>query len=402
MQRRVGKGRKESEPALYRGMVDELSRLLARSRAASARAVNSILTLTCWRVGRRIVEFELSGASRAEYGDELLKKLAGDLTRQMGRGFGWRSLYDMRRFYETYASELSEGCESAEVRPPKSRGKSEKAAAEILQTLSAKSVEAAVARRFQLPWSHYARLVRVADADARRFYEQESLRGGWSLRQLDRQIGTAFYERSSSARRVLPKSGRSLARLRATARIEDELRDPYVLEFLGLKDEYSESELEDALISNLQQFLIELGGDFAFVGRQWRLRVGHAWYRVDLVFYQRALRCLVIIDLKVGTFSHADAGQMQVYLNYAREHWTKPGEKPPIGLILCSEADSAVAHYALQGSPNKILTANYKMKLPSPNELVRWLRRARTSKRTSDLQGGEGSRLERLVLPAKT
>ncbi|MBI5364232.1 MAG: hypothetical protein HZA53_13720 [Planctomycetes bacterium] len=174
MPQRTGDGRKKSEAARYRGMVQDLSRRLARSRAASARAVNSILTLTCWRVGRRIVEFELSGASRAEYGDELLKKLADDLTKQMGRGFGWRSLYDMRRFYATYARELSEGREAAGDHARGANGKGEKAAAEILQTLSAKSAEVAVARRFQLPWSRYARLLRVTEAEARRCYAAES------------------------------------------------------------------------------------------------------------------------------------------------------------------------------------------------------------------------------------
>lgn len=395
---------KGNEAARYRGIVEDLSRLLARSRAASVRAVNSILTLTCWRVGRRIVEFELSGASRAEYGDELLKKLADDLTKTMGRGFGWRSLYDMRRFYETYAGELSEGREAAEVRALAPRRKGKQLAGEILQTLSAKSVEVAVARRFQLPWSHYARLLRVTDADARRFYEQEALRGGWSLRQLDRQIGTAFYERSSSGRSAQSGSGGARQGRRTSASIEAELRNPYVLEFLGLKDEYSENELEDALISNLQQFLVELGGDFAFVGRQLRLRIGHAWYRVDLLFFHRVLRCLVVIDLKVGTFTHADAGQMHLYLNYAREHWTRPGENAPIGLVLCSEADTAVAHYALQGLPNKILAAKYRMKLPSPRELERWLRRARSS--TGNAPGAPPARQQdgepRLALPART
>jgi hypothetical protein len=145
---------------------------------------------------------------------------------------------------------------------------------------------------------------------------------------------------------------------------EEEIKDPYVLEFLGLKDEYSETRVEDALIQHLGTFVLELGGDFTFVGRQRRLRVGDAWYRVDLLFFHRRLRCLVIIDLKLGEFTHADAGQMHLYLNYAREHWTMPDENPPVGLILCAKKNHAVAKYALEGLPNKVLAAEYRTALP--------------------------------------
>ena len=156
---------------------------------------------------------------------------------------------------------------------------------------------------------------------------------------------------------------------------EEEIKDPYVLEFLGLKDEYSESDLEEALIRHLESFLLELGGDFTFVARQKRLRVGDEWYRVHLVFYHRVLRCLVLIDLKIGKFTHADAGQMHLYLNYAREHWTNPDENPPVGLILCAQKNEAVAHYALEGLPNKILAAEYKTALPNEHKLAEELNR---------------------------
>jgi len=151
---------------------------------------------------------------------------------------------------------------------------------------------------------------------------------------------------------------------------EEELKDPYVLEFLGLKDEYSESDLEAALITKLETFLLELGGNFTFVGRQRRLRVGDEWYRIDLLFFHRKLRCLVIIDLKLGKFTHADAGQMHLYLNYAREHWTLDGENPPVGLILCAQKDGAVAKYALEGLANKVLAAEYRTTLPQERLLV--------------------------------
>ena len=158
---------------------------------------------------------------------------------------------------------------------------------------------------------------------------------------------------------------------------EEEIKDPFVLEFLGLKDEYSENDLEEALIHHLETFLLELGSDFAFIARQKRLRVGNKWYRVDLVFYHRRLRCLVLIDLKIGEFSHADAGQMHLYCNYASEHWTHEQENPPVGLILCAEKDNAVAKYALDRLPNKILTSECKLVLPDEEELVEELIKTR-------------------------
>jgi len=159
--------------------------------------------------------------------------------------------------------------------------------------------------------------------------------------------------------------------------VDEEVRDPLILEFLGLKDEYSESDLEEALVQHLESFLLELGGDFTFIGRQRRLRIGDEWYRVDLLFFHRQLRCLIVIDLKVGKFTHADAGQMHLYLNYAREHWTHTEENSPVGLILCSEKDDAVAHYALQGLPNKVLAREYRLALPDEKRLAEEIERAR-------------------------
>jgi hypothetical protein len=158
--------------------------------------------------------------------------------------------------------------------------------------------------------------------------------------------------------------------------VEENLKDPFVLEFLGLKDEYSEGELEEALIGQMEGFLLELGNDFAFVGRQRRLRVGDEWYRVDLLFFHRRLRCLVVIDLKVGKFTHADAGQMHLYLNYAQAHWVQAGENPPVGLILCARRDAAVARYALEGLPNKIVAAEYRLLLPEEERLEKALRQS--------------------------
>jgi predicted nuclease of restriction endonuclease-like (RecB) superfamily len=210
------------------------------------------------------------------------------------------------------------------------------------------------------------------------FYHAEALRGGWSVRQLDRQMASLFYERAALSKNkagmlkqgVRPAPGDALS-------ASEEVRDPLILEFLNLQDEYSESDLEAALVGHLETFLLELGGDFAFVGRQRRLRIGDEWYRVDLLFFHRRLRCLIVIDLKLGKFTHADAGQMHLYLNYAREHWTHPGENPPVGLILCTAKDNALARYALEGLPSKVLAREYRLALPEEKRLAKELETTR-------------------------
>lgn len=198
------------------------------------------------------------------------------------------------------------------------------------------------------------------------------------MRQLDRQIQSQFYERTALSRNkaaMLRKGARP--RPEDTVAPEEDVKDPYVLEFLGLEDEYSETDLEAALIRHLESFLLELGGDFCFAGRQRRLRIGDAWYRVDLVFYHRRLRCLVLIDLKLGRFTHADAGQMHTYLNYAAAHWTRPDENPPVGLILCAQKDEALARYALGNLPNKVLAAEYRTVLPDEKLIAADLQKTR-------------------------
>ena len=198
------------------------------------------------------------------------------------------------------------------------------------------------------------------------------------MRQLDRQIASQFYERTAASRNkdaMLHKG--AIASAEDSISADEEVRDPLVLEFLGLKDEYSETDLEEALLRHLENFLLELGGVFAFIGRQRRLRIGSEWYRVDLLFFHRKLRCLVVIDLKVGKFTHADAGQMHLYLNYAREHWTQAEENPPVGLILCAEKDDAIAKYALEGLPNKVLAREYKLALPDEKRLAAEIEKTR-------------------------
>lgn len=354
---------KPASASNYEGLVADLSRLLEDARRVSARAVNTVMTATYWEFGRRIVEFEQGGEKRAGYGEELVARLAADLTARFGRGFGAVNLSQMKRFYLLWPNQTI-------LQTP-----SEKSSDGIVQTLSEKSP---AQPRFPLPWSHYVRLMGVKTETARRFYETEALRGGWSVRQLDRQIATVFYERTALSRdkaAMLVKGAKPRPEDRVSA--EEEVKDPLVLEFLNLKDEYSESELEEALLRHLEKFLLELGGDFAFVGRQRRLRIGDQWYRVDLLFFHRKLKALVVIDLKVGRLTHADAGQMHMYLNYARHHWMREGENPPVGLILCSEPDDALAKYALEGLPNKVLAREYKLTLPAEKALAEELEKTR-------------------------
>jgi predicted nuclease of restriction endonuclease-like (RecB) superfamily len=246
----------------------------------------------------------------------------------------------------------------------------------ISPTPSAELSPVDIARCFPLPWSAYVRLLGVKNELARKFYETEALRGGWSVRQLDRPINSQFFERTAMSRNkaaMLRKGAKALPEDHVQS--TEEIKDPFVLEFLGLKDEYSETDLEKALIRHLETFLLELGSDFCFVGRQKRLRVGDEWYRIDLLFFHRRLRCLVVIDLKIGKFTHADAGQMHLYLNYAKEHWVHAGENPPVGLILCARKDETVARYALEGLPNKVMAAEYRTALPDEKELAAEIKR---------------------------
>jgi len=341
----------------YGDVLTSMVQLLEESRRTSARAVNSIMTATYWEVGRRIVELEQGGEERAEYDKQLLERLAKDLGDRFGRGFSKRNLQQMRGFYIAWPIAQTLPAESSDP---------------ISQTLSAKlqldditevtSIQA-VAAAFPLPWSHYVKLLSVDDEKARKFYEEEALRGGWSVRQLDRQIGSKFYERTlMSKNKVAMLDDASQPRSGELMTPEECIKDPFVLEFLDLKDEYSEHDLEDALIEKLEAFLLELGSDFTFIGRQKRFRIGDQWFR---------------IDLKLGKFTHADAGQMHMYLNYAAQHWTHDDENPPVGLILCAEKDSAVAHYSLDGLPNKVMASEYKLALPEEKLLEQELERSK-------------------------
>ncbi len=352
------------EAARYETVFGEVSEIVEAARRSAARSVNAAMTAAYWLIGRHIAELEQEGSSRAEYGKETVERLAADLSARYGRGFSVRNVWLMRAFYLGWPIMQTPSAESGD--------------GQILQTPSAESLLNMIRSRFPLPWSAYVRLLSVRSERARTFYEAEALRGGWTVRQLDRQINTQFYERTALSRNkaaLLADGGK--ARPEDGVLPEEEIKDPFVLEFLNLKDEYSESDLEEALTRHLEAFLLELGGDFCFIARQRRLRIGDEWYRVDLLFFHRRLRCLVVIDLKMGKFTHADAGQMHLYLNYAREQWVQREENPPVGLILCAQKDEAVARYALEGLPNKVMAAEYRTTLPDEELLASEIERTR-------------------------
>jgi predicted nuclease of restriction endonuclease-like (RecB) superfamily len=389
----------------YGRLVSEISGLLEQARRTTVRVVNNILTPTYWEIGHRIVEYEQGGKGRAEYGEALLRRLADDLSGRLGRGFSQQGLYKMRGFYlgwrifptpsgklearvilptpsgksgikeqqtpsaklEAMVKRQTPSAELPGLKSPTLSGKSE-----IMPTPSAKSKPWSIPGVFPLPWSHYVRLISVESPLARAFYESEAIRGGWSVRQLDRQIGTQFYERTAhSKNQDLMLARGQKAKPEDKVSLEDEVRDPYLLEFLNLKDEYSESELEEAIVRHLEWFLLELGAGFAFVARQKRIRIGDEWYRIDLLLFHRKLKCLVVIDLKIGKFTHADAGQMNLYLNYARENMMESNENKPVGLILCSAKNDTVVHYAMGGIKAKVFASHYLTNLPDPETLRR-------------------------------
>lgn len=370
----------------YDGLLSGLSNLLEDARRVTARAINAILTATYWEVGRRIVEFEQGGKVRAEYGQALLQRLADDLTTAHGRGFSRQNLQQMRALFLGWEiCQTPSGIFQASVKLPSD-------ATELAISVHPLPIESTAISPnvFPLPWSHYVRLLSVENAHARQFYEAEAIRGAWSVRQLNRQINSMFFERTAlSKNKAAMLTKGQMPKSEDMVTPEEQIRDPLVLEFLNLKNEYAESDLEEALIYHLEEFLLELGGDFTFVGRQRRLRLDDKWFKVDLLFFHRRLRSLIIIDLKIGEFSHADAGQMNMYLNYAKEHWVLEGENPPVGLILCAQKGHDEARYALEGLGNKVLTTTYRTTLPEEKVLIAEIERTRRMLENKSATEGE-------------
>lgn len=316
----------------YNLLIDEIGKLLAKARKKVFRTINTVLLRTYWEIGKRIVEFEQKGGIRAEYGSRLLIKLSKDLKAKYGKGFSRSNLQYMRLLYLKY---------------PK------------CQTVSGK-----------LTWSHYVELLSVSDDTARSFYEKQCIKEGWSVRELRRQVDSMLFERIA-----LSKDKKGVLELAKKGHIikkeEDIVKDPYVLEFLGIpeKYQYTERELEERIIDNLQMFLLELGKGFAFVARQYRITLGNSHFYVDLVFYHTILKCYVLIDLKVGKITHHDIGQMNLYLNYFKTEESREGDNPPVGIILGAEKDDILVEYALGGISNKLFVSKYKLYLPDKKQL---------------------------------
>lgn len=331
-------------------------------------SVNQSLTLRNWLFGFYIVEYEQNGKDRAKYGKQLLSSIAKEVKRKGIKGLAERNLAHCRLFYQVYpqiGSSLPEGS----LKP-------------ILQTLSAKSLKPSKTGNknylgvkselliSRLSFSHIVELIQEEEPLKRAFYEIQAIKGNWSVRELERQRGSLLYERTGLSRNK--EKPMQLANQKAVQLApEDIIRDPYIFEFLGLKEQevLQENELEEKLLDHLQQFLLELGKGFCFEARQKRILIDDKYYRMDLVFYHRILKCHVLIDLKAGKFDHADAGQMNVYLNYHLDNDMEEGDNPPIGIILCTGKGHSLVKYATAGMDSRLFVSKYKMALPSEEEL---------------------------------
>jgi predicted nuclease of restriction endonuclease-like (RecB) superfamily len=354
----------------YTALLDAIAHVHADAQRYAVQAVNLGLTLRNWAIGYYIVEYEMNGSDRAQYGERLLDTLARDLVRRLGRGFGRRNLFQFREFYRTYPIVQSLIAQFNLPLPLP--------ASVTVQPLDWQD-DAYFVRLFrELPWTNFIELSRIDDPLKRAFYEVETLKNHWSVRELKRQMGSLLYERVGLS---LDKQGvLDLARQGAIVTTPAELvRDPYVFEFLGLKPEqrYSESDLETALLDNLQNFLLEMGRGFCFVARQRRVTFENEHYYLDLLLYHRRLRCLVAIDLILGAFQHEYAGAMNFYLNYLKAEEQEEGERPPIGILLCSDKNETHVEYALGGLTNQVFVSRYLLHLPTQPELESFLRSAR-------------------------
>lgn len=337
---------KTSGNALFAKVIE----LLENARFHVVRSINQTMVLTYYQIGRMIVEEEQGGKERAGYGKQLIKGLSEALTKEFGKGFSQRNLEQMRQFYLIYSK---------------------------TQTLSAESLvpeklskQQTVSDGFNLSWSHYLKLMRIDDPNERRFYEIEVYKNNWSLRELQRQYDSALYTRLALSRdkdKILELSHKGLIIEKPT----DAIKDPYILEFIGLPNNstYSELELETKLIDKLEHFLLELGKGFTFVARQKRITIEEKHFRVDLVFYNRLLRSFVLIDLKIGELKHQDLGQMQMYVNYYDRFVRLEDENKTVGIILCQDKSNTLVEITLPENNEQIFASKYQTVLPSKEEL---------------------------------
>ena len=359
----------------FENLVELFRRTHEEARHSAARAIDSSLVVRNWLFGWYIVEYEQHGADRAEYGKGLIAKLSDRLKSSGIKGGSPTNLWKFREFYHVY-SEIPQTA-SVEFTEP-----SDNRFVQIPQTLSVE-----LAKRFSLAWSHYVTLLTINNSEARRFYEIEAAGNDWSVRELKRQIDSSLYERLALSRdkkevHRLAKEGQVLEKA------SDLIKNPLVLEFLGLEEKpvYSESELETAIIDRLQHFLLELGKGFLFEARQKRFTFDNRHFRVDLVFYNRLLRCYVLIDLKRGELTHQDLGQMQMYVNYFDRYVKMDDELPTVGILLCGDKNDAVVDLTLPEEAN-IYASKYQLYLPSKQELVTQLESIR---RELNYREGEG------------
>jgi predicted nuclease of restriction endonuclease-like (RecB) superfamily len=321
----------------YTSLVSQIGILLQKGRAHAAYAVNTVLVMTYWEIGKYIVEYEQDGNEKAEYGTELLERLSKDLTLEYGKGFSRSNLFQIRQLY---------------VKFPK------------IQTLSG-----------QLSWSHYIEILKTDDPLEISFYVKQTEKENWSVRELKRQMKSLLFHRIALSKDK--KGVLALAQKGADIQTpEDIIKEPYVFEFLGIKNrQYLEGEIEEKLIKNLETFLLELGKGFAFVGRQYKISIGNRHFYVDLVFYHRILKCFVLIDLKRGEIEHNDIGQMNLYLNYFRKEENTEGDGEPIGIVLGAHKDQILVEYATDNINNKLFVSKYQLYLPKKAQLVRELQK---------------------------
>ena len=343
--------------------------ILEEAREQVARSVNSTMARAYWLVGREIVEEEQRGLSRANYGDQLIAHLSGRLQSQFGRGFTQTNLKYMRLFYLNYPAlldfEIRHATRDESTKPIESGGLEAGRANIATGTLNP-----------NLSWTHYRLLTKIQSPYARAFYEIETVRNHWATRELERQINSLLFERLAKSRdkKGLMKLSRVGQEIESA---EDVFKDPFVLEFIGFPDSNRlvESNLEEALLTNLQAFLLELGKGFAFMARQKRITLDGDHFYVDLVFYHVILKCHVLVELKVNKLTHADLGQMQLYVNYFDEIERSTGDNPTLGLILCVDKNELMVKYTLGKDNRRIFASRYKLHLPSEKELAEEIRR---------------------------
>lgn len=333
---------KPSNTKFYSQIVD----LLQSARNKVVQTVNQTMVTTYFEIGRKIVEEEQGGKERADYGKQILKELSSVLTNEFGKGFSVDNLENMRRFYLVY-------------------GKSE-----TLSRISENAISETSSRNFNLSWSHYQKLLRIDDENERKFYEIEAHKNKWSVRELQRQFDSALYTRLVLSRDIEKVKDLSEKGLVFEKPI-DAIKDPYILEFIGLPEhtEYSENDLEQKLIDKLENFLLELGNGFTFVARQKRISFDDKHFKIDLVFYNRILKCFVLIDLKIGEIKHQDLGQMQMYVNYYDRKVRLEDENKTIGIVLCKDKSESVVEFTLPENNEQIFASKYQTVLPSKEEL---------------------------------